>query len=318
MAIHLKKRDNYDTGVIYGLSPDITPVTTFDLPAGEMLIQDWSDPVRYGGSRRVQLSYPGATGITPDLSGLFVGLHFIENPSIPGVAQLIQTPNKVYDNLTRRGEVQLPVLFHDGAGNLVGKSFDKQLAYEWSQSIRDVQTAIGVVSEGNRIRAASTDLTITRMSGISWRMFFNSDADAQQPTERLNIEFNPTGFFYTLGGLLVSTPQTSLNTAQYDPDGLGVLANIPTNKFIVQVATNFGQSDTVSITHGQVVYNQQSDAESAIADGSFFTSFKKPINTIDGADVTYIIIKEGVTDNSLTANVLFVDNINAIIRNGFV
>lgn len=299
---------NLNTGVYSGCVLSINVDTTkFDLSAGVILIEDYSV---HGEGRLKEFSYPGQTGITPPdpFNTLFTKLSLIPSAT-DGVAELEMTAEGTYDATTRRTEVALPIVFHlNGDGILGGFSDDNQYSYGWLQALNDMNHCRGNCNDGNVITPNGVNLSFDKSAGSTGMLFFNSiNSPWLNPSVRSNPAQSPVTFVYQAqdpAGPFVGNFRTTIDSANWDNNG--VIEALPggANIWTIQRCWNFGQSDTFSVSYGQTTYTTKEDAEKAVATEIFVD----PVNTRDAYMVAFLIIKKNTTDLSDTTE-------NTIIRN---
>lgn len=316
---------NCETGVLFGLDLSINggDNTLLDISSGAVCIVDWTNVINNVGKSRAQvLNFPGKTGfalLSAD-TAVFTAMFVTESASA-GIAALEQVSEARFDNETRRDKVALGIVLHTNTSGIIETfSDDKQLAYEWSQQLNDIVHIVGVTNDGNRWGASTSgDLTMNRTAGSGARLHFNAVNDPKNPTERDSVAVSGAFFIYTksLSADLTDSEFTgdfknTIDPNQFDSDG--ILSGISTNDFTIQTIFFFPQSSTTSIAYGQSIFNTMTAAEDSITDGSFDDIFRIPMNTVDGAKVTLLIVREGTTDLSSSADAKFLQHRNAIIK----
>jgi len=309
---------NTETGVLYGLEVTVNggDNTKVDIAPGMARFVNWTNAAANKGKPHVcEVSYPGATAVVLDGSTTapFTGL-FIICPG--GVATLEQIVTPDYNFSTRRNKVALPVVIHQiPTGVILDISEDFQLAYEWPQQINDMLHQVGVLSTGNRFSANGANLNVDKTAGTGSQLHFNAATNKEDPTKRISPAQTVGFFIYSKqesgGG---GGEFTGVFIDAVDPDtwdNAGTLEAVPNAKYTVQVFFHFPQTSTTSVSFGQEIFNQESDAQDAIDDGSFDDNFIIPPNTTDGVRVTYLIVQEGQTN---LTNAVFFQNRTALIK----
>lgn len=316
---------NCETGILFGMDLSINggDSTLLDIASGAVCIVDWTNVSgNLGKSRSQVLSFPGETGfalLSAD-TAIFTAMFVTESPSA-GIAALEQVSEARFDNETRRDKVALSLVIHTNTSGIIETfSDDQQLAYEWAQQLNDIVHIVGVTNDGNRwSESTSGDLTMNRTAGSGARLHFNAVNDPKNPTSRDSSAVSGAFFIYTksLSSDITDSEFTGLFRNTIDPnqfDSDGILSGVATNDFTIQTIFFFPQSSTATISYGQQVFNTLTAAENALNDGSFDDTFRIPVNTIDGAKVTHLIVREGTTDLSVGADAKFVQHRNAIIK----
>lgn len=289
------QNQNLTTGVVSGcvVSINVDP-TRFNISSGTVCIEDWSNPLEM---RLKHLSYVGVIGQLPPnpTTSVYTGL-FLISSATEGIAELQMVEQSVFNTQTRRERVSLSAPIHSsGDGVISNLSEDVQVAYGWAQSNVDMNHCRGACNSGNIISANGTNLNIDKGVGETGMEFINA---ANEPWINPAIRPNPLvlvqGIVYQaqapagpfLGGLT-----TLVDPNNYDNNG--VITVVPNNRWTVQPVYFFGQSGTMTLGYGQIVYNTQVGAEAGIKD-----SIVRPANTFDGVLVAHLIVKQGTTDLS--------------------
>lgn len=301
------QNQNVTSGVLTGcvVSINAGDDTTYDISAGTIVLEDWSDPSQ---PRMNRLSFPGVVGRTPPnpTTSLFTTILLIQDPADEDLAEIFETEEGRFTATQRRETAPLLTLFHlagDGVIGSLGQDF--QAAYGWTQALNDLSHCRGNCNMGNRVTANGANLQIDKSAGETGQMFFNATVSPWlNPVLRSNPATSPQGFFYQAqdpAGPFV----TGVETFDVDPDNYdvnGVITTMPSgNRWQIQPVWFFGQSDTMTVGYGQTVYNSLADALVAVASETHIAQG----NTVDAVRIASIIVKRGTTDlSNLSDNVI--------------
>ena len=171
---------NLTTGTI--IAPVVTinaDPTKFDITAGTIAIEDWSNPAEM---RLKLLKYPGVTGQLPPnpTTSIFTTLTLIESAA-EGLAELKMTSQGSFSPQTRREEVALPSVLHQlGDGVIQSFTEDFQIAYGWDQAANDMNHCRGACNTGNAISANGANLAFDKAVGTTGMQCFKA-ANAPWP-----------------------------------------------------------------------------------------------------------------------------------------
>ncbi len=159
---------------------------------------------------------------------------------------------------------------------------------------------------GNNYSAASTNLTIRREAGETFKPAINRFNDPKSPNRKTTAVDTGVTFIYIYdngsGGLTLVPAQTNIDPDQLD-DGSGTLAAVANNKWTNQIMYWFPNSEIALVQYGDTEYSNLAGAESAIPTMTFANLF----DTNETAAVrTILSVKKGTTDLS-DSNTAFVN-----------
>lgn len=299
------QHQNLTSGVISGCLVTANGSTMFDISAGTIAIEDWSNPLQM---RLTILSYPGVTGQLPPnpTTNIFTMLSLIES-STEGIAELQMTSEGEFTAESRRISATLVSPIHPDADGVISVfTEDYQVAFGWTQTLNDMQHCRRACVSGNLVTANGTNLSLDRAAGTTALPFFNSTASTWiSPAIRTNPQQSIQTFIKQAqepAGIFVGGNVTVLDPDNYDNNG--VITALGNNKWTIQRVFFFGQSDTMTISYGQRFYSSRAGAISAVN----LENFLEPENAEEGAWIASLILKKGTTDFSDTGD-------NAIIYN---
>jgi hypothetical protein len=295
--------DVITTGVKDGgfLSPNVT-TTLFDISDGfGYVVDSFTDPENPIVTKVV---WSGLTALTPthiagnDLSSIAIN-------SSGTVIQQIGT----FTEEQSRDLIVLGTLVHIDNVNVTDVE-DMSRDAGASYISTDMSFALGNINiSGNNFTAASTDLTIKKSSGSTFRPNVNRHINKKNPHYQTSTAQDPVSFLYTYddgsGGTVGGTLQTNIDPNNYDIK-TGTLAAVPAgNNWTNQWAYFFPGSNIIVVRYGETVYPTLADAKAAAIN-------VKP--TIIGVDFdnhfirTILSVQQGTTDLSNTANAFFTDS----------
>lgn len=164
----------------------------------------------------------------------------------------------------------------------------------------DMAHAIQLVnSTGNEYEAASTDLTIAKLAGVSFAPSSNRENNDKNPHNRTSALVSPatftTAYSDGAGGAVFTPGQTDIDPELWD-DGSGTLAAVSSNKWTnkwIYFFPNVGVNGLTVVLYGEKEYNLQITAEAAI------TTRPSLITNLDDSFIRSVLtVKKGETDLS--------------------
>jgi hypothetical protein len=175
--------------------------------------------------------------------------------------------------------------------------------YHWF----DLAYSIGVINlNGNDYSAASTNRTIQKTSGQTYRIGSNYKFDPTNPDVTNDSAINPVTFAYryrsATPGVFTEQPVTTEITGSFYDNGSGTLQTVNNNQWTVQRIFFFGATETTRIQYGQFVYNSITDAEAA----AFIEQFVADPNLEQDASLrAYLLVRGGAANLSSLADAEF-------------
>lgn len=246
---------------------------------------------------RVPMVFPGAvvtiTGIatTPQT---FIG--------IDSTGAVIQQPTR-FTNTQRRSIAPIGIAIHTNLVSVNVTNEEGGLIRAGISQVHDLMEAIGPLNlEGNQYSANGANRRIDKSAG---RWFKFGVKALTQPLDPNTITL-ASGVAITFrqrtqtGEIPVDVQD--LDTTNYDVGGV-VTDMSPANRFQVKRVYQF-QSNLTRILYGQTLYSTLDEARAAIASQPFVTEANAAIN---GMLRGYIIVKDGCTNLSNTAECQFID-----------
>lgn len=297
-------REALITGILTGGEMTINggDAATFDVAAGIGVVMDWSVP---SAPVRTIVSFgPFTAEALPDISMVFTFVF------VNAAGALVKQSGVPPSATQKKTLIRLQQIQHEDGLVISQINEDKGLAYNVTPTIIDYIDKIGVINSGNRVVAASTDLTVDKQAGTSTLPFLNADSPNDSAT-LVNIEVAPLplvpiSYRNGVGGFVLDfgpgPPFSAIQPDVFDNDS-GTPATVQNNKWTIQRAFFFATSNNVTFVLGQAEYNSLAEAEAAL-----FTEGTAVSPILDTATlVTFIIVKKGVTDLTDATGAKFVN-----------
>ena len=206
----------------------------------------------------------------------------------------------------RRAYIYLGKISHRGISVVSNVRNFNMYADEPFSKLTDLNRAIGTLNlTGNEYVAASTDLTIKKTAGSSYRFMVESFDDRNDPSTTADAEIDPVTFTYCYrdagGEVNFVSGNTNINPNSWD-NGTGTLSTtISNNNYTIQRVFFFPSSNTSYIFYGQQVYTSLATARDGVNTEPF--TFTDTNNFFNGASFRgWIIVQEGTTNLSLAVN----------------
>ena len=253
-----------------------------------MVVDPYSD-VGVRTFRRIDFNGTILTSILPPNFAYYIVVDETVNPIIPKIMPGSPGINDLKDHIL------LAQGFTDGNGDILNVDTSAWSAYYLSSGLQNLIIAIGNMNSGGIIGPISGSLTMNRTAGAIHSIGSN-------PTDGKRINLSIYGatpllnFIYsnsvTVGS--AGSVTTAFNSNQYEPNGLGPVINVPTDKFTIQrfyIATDGMQF----IQYGQTYYDSMKDAVAAVNTEPYIVN---PMFTNNRMFIFngYIISKQGLTD----------------------
>lgn len=272
----------------------------FNVAAGTGIIVD--NHTTPGTPIMTNISWSNLTAITPTYLGT-ESTTYLAISSTGSVFQSIDplTPSQ------KRSYINLGWIDHPDHTNVLFPHLEPSYNAEIQSQMNDYFEVFGAFNvSGNDYVAASTNLTIKKTVGSVFDNNSNYQIDSRNPHVITNPLDNPCSinYFYRDGSTgwfnsIVAT--SSIDPNHYDINS-GVLVNVPTNKWTIQVIslypiTGYSGND---IQYGQAVYDSLEKAKIGVNDDIVLNPYNKP-------DLyrTYLIVKQGATNLSDTTQAYF-------------
>jgi hypothetical protein len=176
-------------------------------------------------------------------------------------------------------------------------------------NIADLSDAIGTLNlNGNDYSASSTNLTIKKSAGSSYRFATNTELNTKQPSQTTDNSIDPVIFRY------VYQNGTDPEIAKYTSlvanicgdiwdDGSGILQSVSANNWTIQRIYFFPISNTSYIFAGQQQYTSQDAALVNLSQ----EDFNIPDDVMNGASFRgWVVIKQGITNVADTSAARFI------------
>ena len=240
----------------------------------------------------IKVTWSGLTGISPT----FLATNQFSSVAI-NFSALVEQQVTTYTTEESRDVLVLGSVFHPDNINISSTedmSFDSGSSY----LSRDISIALGTLNiNGNNFAPVTTNLTLRKESGTSFRIGVNRNNDIKNPNFLNSVLVNPITFIYTYddgsGGNAVILGQTNVDPNQYDI-GTGTLASVPAgNNWTNQWCYFFPGSNVLVVRYGETIYNTL-----VLAQAAALTEIPTTIGIGFNTEFirTVISIKRGATD----------------------
>jgi len=134
-------------------------------------------------------------------------------------------------------------------------------------TVAEFGQAVGRITSGNIYGPASTDMTLSKSSGMTFGVASNYKSNMKNPNYTMDAEINGVTFQYLYrdgSGDWIGVPgQTDINPGDYD-DGSGTLNSMDNNDWSVQKIYYATGSGSTVIEYGQESYNNETNAIESI------------------------------------------------------
>lgn len=295
------------TGLIDGGVVSLASVSTIDITAGQGYIADFATPTAPVLNR---ISWNAIVGY----SVLGLGSDGSYMVGITSAGAVFETPFEALTSQQRRDNI-IVGSYRVLSGSIFAiTTHPLNLGYDGITTAKDfIRDVMGPSNiEGNVIREASTDLTLSNTGGTIFIVSANFRNNTEVPDEvviptaatmtflRVFRQASPSNQITADG-----TPTTVVNPNSYD-DGSGTLATVGNNNWTVQVV-GIAPDGSYIVSYGQEEFNTLSDAETAFINGTLqFVEFR----SLSEGTVrrVFLFVKQGATNLSLPAQAVFRDD----------
>lgn len=289
------------TGVLSGGTVTAgTPNTTVSITAGSGIIVDnYTDP---SNPTYQVVSWPAFTN-TPITNIATADKTYL---AINSSAALVQQTTP-FTPSEHRTLIILAVVAHASDVVEVVRN-DQHAVFDVTARLGDLAHAIGQFNiTGNVYGSNGANLNINKSAGQSYRLGSNFYVDKSNPDITADVSATPVSFRYTYrngsGGWIESASTTTVVPGSYD-NGSGTLQAVPTNSWTVQVIEFFSGANAHRIEYGQKVYATIADALSAVP---LADHVHNPNYAVEGVVRSYLVVRGGATNLSLSADAQFVE-----------
>lgn len=262
--------------------------TVFDVAATSGQIKD--------STGYYPISYAGATGISVTstiVSSIWV---YIDNT---GALQQQTTEPTRSEFRERLFLTRLALV----GGTLAAQEQVANPAGQYVNSLRDYLSYILSPKKGLAL-SGNASLTFQVAAGSIFELGTANAEDEDNPNEITFTAQDPASYFYVDQDSTISTGTTNINVTQYDV--AGTPTTMTNNRFKIETVYKFNSGNHV-VQMGQNQYQTLDDAQADIASRSFV---ENPI-LANGTRLGWIIVQEGSTDLSDTAQARFVQDLGS-------
>lgn len=276
--------------------------TKIDIAPLEGWIVDYNStsvPIGPTNPNLTYISYPGATAVTP----LFVPLTFYQIDSTGTLFQQATRPTSA-----QRRQNLLIGLSVTEAGIVTVDQTIPVVPSQVNNQLVDLMNSLGpFIISGNMISPNGVSLTFAKTAGPIFARAFSQVPTYLTPNELTLPSQVPTNFRrLTAGPGFASGVVNTIDVANYDPNGSGIVTPIPggantsTNFRVWAIANNL-VNDQIFVQYGQRTYASLTAAKVAIGSGQYITS---PI-TVGAALVGWITVTKSATNLSDPTQAIF-------------
>lgn len=198
-----------------------------------------------------------------------------------------------------REKLFLARLASSGAA-LLAFEIDKNPAGQYTNSVRDLSEYVELNHKGFNL-TPNANLTFATSNGSVFKFGANADFNPLSPHTPSFNGSDPVQFFLLTQDANIGGGNTLVPVDQYDDNG--TLTNLTNNRFVIHTVYFF-TSGNYTLQYGQNEYASIEIAQSAIATRDFTLS---PVNS-NGTRIGWIIVQEGASDLSNSAQAKFIDD----------
>lgn len=290
-----KEKEYLSTGLIKsGVISINGDNTKYNVSAGIGIITNFDDPEN---PTSTIVNFPAVVAKTPS---------YLTTSNITYVA--INSSGTVTESATpftpeqRRSLIILGAVIHSNLTNINVVNNISAPTNASTNQLHDLMEAIGALNlSGNKFSANNANLLMNKSAGTIFKLGSNFVNDWKNPHVLGQAALTGLTFRYRTQNGTESSDLTSINPNVYDLNN--VLTAVPSNRYSIQTITLF-QSGLVRVQYGQETYGSLSEAEAAISTRSYAVESNIALNGITRA---YLLVKEGSTSLTNTANAKFVD-----------
>lgn len=290
-----KEKEYLSTGLIKsGVISINGDNTKYNVSAGIGIITNFDDPEN---PTSTIVNFPAVVAKTPS---------YLTTSNITYVA--INSSGTVTESATpftpeqRRTLIILGAVIHSNFTNINVVNNISAPTNASTNQLHDLMEAIGALNlSGNKFGPNNANLLMNKSAGTIFKLGSNFVNDWKNPHVLGQSALTGLTFRYRTQNGTEGADVTSINPNVYDLNN--VLTAVPSNRYSIQTITLF-QSGLVRVQYGQETYGSISEAEAAISTRSYAVESNIALNGITRA---YLLVKEGSTSLTNTANAKFVD-----------
>ena len=290
-----KEKEYLSTGLIKsGVISINSDNTKYNVSAGIGIITNFDDPEN---PTSTIVNFPAVVAKTPS---------YLTTSNITYVA--INSNGTVTESATpftteqRRTLIILGAVIHSNLTNINVVNNISAPTNASTNQLHDLMEAIGALNlSGNKFGPNNANLLMNKSAGTIFKLGSNFVNDWKNPHVLGQGALTGLTFRYRTQNGTEGADVTSINPNVYDLNN--VLTAVPSNRYSIQTITLF-QSGLVRVQYGQETYGSLSEAEAAISTRSYSVESNIALNGITRA---YLLVKEGSTSLTNTANAKFVD-----------
>ena len=290
-----KEKEYLSTGLIKsGVISINGDNTKYNISAGIGIVTNFDDPEN---PTSTIVNFPAVVAKTPS---------YLTTSNITYVA--INSSGNVTESATpftadqRRTLIILGAVIHSNLTNINVVNNISAPTNASTNQLHDLMEAIGALNlSGNKFGPNNANLLMNKSAGTIFKLGSNFVNDWKNPHVLGQGALTGLTFRYRTQNGTEGADVTSINPNVYDLNN--VLTAVPSNRYSIQTITLF-QSGLVRVQYGQETYGSLSEAEAAISTRSYAVESNIALNGITRA---YLLVKEGSTSLTNTANAKFVD-----------
>lgn len=221
--------------------------------------------------------------------------------SINAAGAVVQQTNRWTPDQYRT-HIVLGVVVHVDQATVDTVNNEQHTALDATGQISDILDGLGFFNkQGNVFTASGANLQIDKSAGVMVAQGANWPTDPLNPHQLTLPALTGATFQYRFQDGTNGATGTSIDPSIYDVGGTST--SVPTNRYTIQRIYSF-TSNNVKIQPGQVVYNSMADARADLQIGDFVT---EPSIAANGLLRGFLIVRQGTTDLSNTANAQFLE-----------
>ena len=291
------------TGILDGgaISINIDP-TKFNVSAGVGVIVDNHTDTLHPTAVIVSWAAQTAISVTNMLTA---DRSFI---AINSSGAIVQSAYQ-FTNTEHKNYIVLGNIGHANRTNIVGLRNNPDASFDATARLSDLARALGPLNiSGNIYTANSTNLTVKKSAGNTYRLGNNFQVTKADPDTTTDPAESPVSFIYSwrngTGGWNLSTQTTNIDPTKWD-NGSGTLQSVPNGKFTIQIIKYFSgiSGITARVEYGQQLFASQQAGLSVFPDP---TAVSNP-DFAEGVTRSYLVLSGATSDLSNTSDAIFVD-----------
>jgi hypothetical protein len=294
--------NSFSTGIRVGGEMSINggDNTLIDISEGSgVIVDNYTDPLN---PVVTNVSWDAITGLSLTYLTANTGSYlFIESDG----TTIKQKPNTLPPNEADYRDYLFLGLVGHASNTFINNVFNAptQLVSPVNQHV-DLTSSIGPFSiSGNRLSTIPNTLELEKSAGRSFFYGGNFHTDPKIPSQLNTGLLSGSTLVYAKGDKVIGPNGTTVDTDNYDPNGLGVITSIPGNNYTTHRIWHSPKNNLLVFQYGQYVYANQATARDEIDNESYivpqgldFAAYLIAVLIVKGAEVDLnnaLIVSQG-------------------------